>query len=258
MNIEKTLTFEELTWKAVKELDVSNYLVVWPVASLEQHGPHLPLGTDSIILDAVIQNVRTRLGKGFKGIFLPQLWYGKSPEHLGFPGTVSLSARTLISIIEDVLDSLVPHDFKNFVFLNGHGGNSSLLNSISYDLSFTHNVEIYHANLWGGDLFDELIASLFPDLVGTEVHAASIETSLLLHLSPELVKEIPHFKSFVSFKNRLPASWVSHNFKTLGVIGNPSFASAEAGREILDFAVRKICNLFEQISANIVNPNLNS
>lgn len=255
MNDKKTLAFADMTWKAVDALDVTDHLVIWPVASLEQHGPHLPLGTDSIILDAITRDVRINLGKDFQGIFLPQLWYGKSPEHLSFPGTVSLSARTLISVIEDIVASLVPHNFKNFVFLNGHGGNTTLLDSISYDLSFTYNVEIYHVNLWGGELFDELITRLFPALEGTEVHAASVETSLLMHLAPDLVKEIPHFESFVSFKNRLPASWVSHNFDTMGVIGDPSYASVEAGIEIFDYAVTRVCNLLKQISANVVQPN---
>lgn len=252
MTEEKALALADLTWKDVEKLDGSQFLVIWPVAALEQHGPHLPLGTDSLVLDAVTRQVRVELGKDFKCIFLPQLWYGKSPEHLQFPGTVSLKIRTLISIVEDIVASLSRHQLKNFVFLNGHGGNATLLNSVSYDLSFAYDVEIYHVNLWGDDFFDEEIDRLFPSLSGTEVHAATVETSLLMHLAPDLVKEIPQFEQFTSFKERLPSSWVSHQFNTSGVIGDPTLATAEAGKALFDFGVKKVSRLLEEISAHII------
>ncbi len=251
MNNPKALAFTDLTSDAVKNLPAEQYLVIWPIGALEQHGPHLPLGTDSLVLDAVVQQVRLRLGRDFKGLFLPELWYGKSPEHLAFPGTVSLRATTLIAIAEDLVASLAPHGFKNIVFLNGHGGNTPLLDAIGYDLNYSYGTKIYYANLWDGAFFNDIIEKLFPTLAGTEVHAASIETSLLMYLAPETVGEIPHFDTFVSFKDRLPASWVSHEFDTSGVIGDPSLASAEAGRQIMDYTVERVCDLLKRISEEV-------
>lgn len=252
MKEEKTLAFADLSFEMVKKLDASQYLVIWPVASLEQHGPHLPLGTDSIVLQTVVEQTRLRLGKDFRGIFLPQMWFGKSPEHLAFPGTVSMKAATLMAVAEDVVASLTPHGFKNFVFMNGHGGNTTLLDAIGYDLNYTYGAKIYYVNLWDGVFYNDLIEKLFPTLAGTEVHAASIETSLLMYLAPETVGETPRFERYVSFKDRLPSSWVTHEFDTAGVLGDPTLASAEAGRQILDYSVERVCKLLQQISAEVL------
>ena len=98
---EKALALHELTTAQVSNMEPSEWLVVWPIASLEQHGPHLPLGTDAIILGEVVRRVRRRLRAGSRVLFLPMLHFGKSPEHLGFPGTISLSASTLLGVVDE-------------------------------------------------------------------------------------------------------------------------------------------------------------
>lgn len=253
------LRWRELTSVDLSKLDPAQWLAIWPIASLEQHGPHLPLGTDAIVLEAIVQGIEERLEPSFPALLLPIMPLGKSPEHLSFPGTVSLRASTLLAIAEDVVSSLTAHGFRRLVFLNGHGGNTALLRAISADLCLGFGSRIYHIDWWADSFFDEIIAKLFPELAGTEVHAASVETSLLLHLRPDLVKPLPstakenHRANLdrvrIWFTSPAAWSWLTRDFGDTGIIGDPSLASAEAGEQILSFAIDRVCRLLETIRA---------
>ncbi|MGQ9599345.1 MAG: creatininase family protein [Anaerolineae bacterium] len=249
------IRWQELTSSDLSQKELARWLVIWPVASLEQHGPHLPLGTDTIVLEAIIQGVRHQLGPGFPALLLPVMPLGKSPEHLSYPGTVSLQTSTLLAIVEDIASSLASHGFRRLVFLNGHGGNTALLRAIGPDLRLKYGSFVYHIDWWADSFFDEIIAELFPALAGTEVHAASIETSLLLHLRPDLVKPLPTTADLGTDLHQIrerftsPAAWgwVTQDFGDLGVIGDPSLASAKAGERILVFAIDRVCCMLETI-----------
>jgi creatinine amidohydrolase len=254
-HIDSIPCLAELTSPAVARLVPSDWLVVWPVASLEQHGPHLPLGTDAIVLDALVNRVRATLGSTRKALFLPMLQIGKSPEHLGFPGTISVRASTLIAIAEDVVSSCVSHGFRHFVFLNGHGGNTALLQGIAQDLRQQHDALVYSIDLWPAVFTKDLIESTFPDLMAPEVHAASAETSMLLYLHPELVGNLPQLPEGQAVRARevteklgqVPWGWLSEDFGAAGVIGDPTWASAKAGERLLASAAMKICDLLAWI-----------
>lgn len=245
------MAFSELTSTDLTGLDRERQLVVWPIASLEQHGPHLPLGTDAIVLRALIENVRQRLGAGFPGILLPALELGKSPEHLAFAGTVSLRATTLIAIMEDVVSSLARHGFRHFAFLNGHGGNTALLQSMAFDLQERFNVKVYNIDLWGSSFFDPVISDVFPDLAGTEVHAGSVETAMLLYLCPNLVKTAPKIEAPTSFASRLASGWAAQEFHPSGVIGDPSKASVESGARFFDYAIQRVSDILLSIATDM-------
>ncbi len=243
---KKALALHELTTATVSSLQASKWLVVWPIASLEQHGPHLPLGTDAIVLDAVVDRVRGRLGAGFQALFLPTMPLGKSPEHLGFRGTVSLSASTLLAVLDDLVASLAVSEFRRLVILNGHGGNTALLQAMGPDLRYKYGVRVYHIDLWASPFFDDVIAEMYPSLAGTDIHAASVETSLLLHLCPDLVDQVPASVQAQPL-GPVPSGWLARDFGELGVIGDPSLASAEDGRRLLAYAVEKVCTMLQSI-----------
>ena len=110
-------------------------IAVQPVASVEQHGPHLPLGTDSMIVSAFAERLRQRFQEeGFPGLFLPLMPYGKSNEHINYPGTITYSAQTFISVLMDIGRSCARAGFKKMVFLNGHGGNHEVLDVVCREL----------------------------------------------------------------------------------------------------------------------------
>lgn len=237
----QAVNLHEISFSQAADLPIRTRTAIFPIGSNEQHGPHLPTGTDSIILDNVIQGVREKLGTDFPAFFLPLLPYGKSPEHLDFPGTISLQATTLIAILEDIVSSLAPHGVKKIILLNSHGGNTALLNSIAYDLRQSYKISVYNLNLWGEDFFDaNTIEKIFPNLTYPEVHAASIETSLLQYLRPQLVTEIPFNempqKPFPSF----PCGWSTPDISRNGVIGDISGSSEEAGKRLYELTVDKV------------------
>ncbi len=189
-----------------------------------------------------------RLGAGFPALFLPLQAMGKSPEHLAFAGTVSLQMATMMQICEDIISSLSAHGFKRYIFLNGHGGNTALLQSFGYDLRCKHRVRIFNIDLWASSFFDEITASVFPNLVGKEVHGGSVEASMMMHLFPELVGELPQTTAPLDFGKPVHSSWASQDFGAEGVIGDPTQATAEKGEIIIRHAIEKTTQLIQEIS----------
>lgn len=242
----KALRMNELTSNQVKALNPATCTVIWPVSSLEQHGPHLPLGTDAIILENVVEKIREKLGSDSKEIFLPQMNYGKSPEHLMFPGTVSFQATTLIAMADDLVSSLTKHGFKRFVFLNSHGGNTALLDGVSFDLRYKYDAKILNLYLFEGSGITALLQQLFPDLKDIEIHAASLETSVMLYLRPELVGKIPQGNFAEKLIGLGSWGWATTDFGANGVIGDPSYASAKIGEVLVNYAVDRACEFFHK------------
>ena len=248
---KKAKAFQEISSETAGHLAAQGWMVVWPVAALEQHGPHLPLGTDALVLDALISACRENLGDAFRGVFLPTLNYGKSPEHLHFAGTVSLQSTTLLALVDDVTASLARHGFRHFVFFNGHGGNAALLQAAAFDLRAKYDVHIYNLDLWGGGFFRSMIAEYFPSLVGREVHAASAETALMQYLYPALVGDVPVVEVPQKDTDGLSHGWLAEDFHTSGVIGDPTLANAGIGQKIFQDAVKKACQLLKDLENQI-------
>ena len=249
MNREKARAFQEITSSTAKQMVDADVMVVWPVAALEQHGPHLPLGTDALVLDAIVAGCREKLGASFRGLFLPTMSYGKSPEHMNFAGTVSLSAETLLAVTDDIVASLARHGFRHFVFFNGHGGNAALLQSYAFDLRDRYDALVYNLDLWGGGFFSEMIAEYFPALKKKEVHAASVETALMQFLYPHLTGDVPASGNEKEFGDGLRYGWLAEDFSPSGVIGDPSLANTEIGEKIYWDAVDRACGMLRDLEA---------
>lgn len=243
----KAQRLNELTTKQVSNLDPTNCIAIWPVSSLEQHGPHLPLGTDAIILENIVEKIREKLEENFNGFFLPQMNYGKSPEHLMYPGTISIQATTLLAVADDVVASLSKHGFKRFVFLNSHGGNTALLEAASFDLRYKYDAKILNLYLFDGNDFNSFLSQLFPNLKEIEIHAASLETSVMLYLRPELVGKIPQGNPAEQLLSLGPWGWATSDFGANGVIGDPSYASAEIGEVLVNYAVNRVCEILYKL-----------
>jgi len=133
------LKWGELTSEDFKRLAKAETLVLFPIGSMEQHGPHLPVSTDSLIVDAVVDGVVEELDD-VQCIVLPILWCSKSNEHIAFPGTIFLSPETFVHVVDDISASVARAGFKRLVFMNWHGGNTDLLASIIVDIRQRHRV----------------------------------------------------------------------------------------------------------------------
>ena len=216
-------------------------LAILPVASIEQHGSHLPLATDLLIMNAIAEQVAPRLdGATFR---LPTFPYGTSMYQSDFAGTLWLTADTLFCVIRDVIESLYEHGITRVVVLNNHGGANGttvvprgnfVVKSAVRQMNYDHpDCEA----IWVQPLAAARIELMgIFETAGEEFHAGEIETSLLLHLHEELVKGraedfVPEkggeYLDFVPFQHLCPG----------GVWGYPSRANAETGKRALEAAV---------------------
>jgi creatinine amidohydrolase len=173
-----------MTWPDVEALD-RNVVVVIPTGSLEQHGPHLPLFTDSLIVTAVAEAVEKRIPS--KVLLTPTLWLGASAHHLPFAGSLSNSFSAYMGAIESVAESLLRHGFTKFYVLNGHGGNDDPNGMVMRELKARHpNATFGHSDYYVFAL--EEAAAVMEGPSKRIQHACEAEASLVMHLRPELVR----------------------------------------------------------------------
>ena len=230
-------------------------VLLQPLGAIEQHGPHLPLSTDSVVARAVAEEVVRRCGDEHDVWLLPTLDYTKSNEHAWSPGTVWLSATTLLAVLDDIGRCVATTGVQRLVFLNGHGGNSSLLNVACREIRLQHGLMTFLMH--PGVPPDQGGTSPAHEL-GMGVHGGTEETSIMLHLAPELVdmskavRRIPERlaeNSAVRFGGRVSFGWLSNDFFDDGLIGDPTQASAELGAELFDGSVRALCAAMAEIAA---------
>jgi creatinine amidohydrolase len=163
----------ENTWKEVRDSGVDTAVVAF--GSIEQHGHHLPLGTDWMIADAEARALAEKLN----AFVLPAMPFGNSREHMAFPGTITLRPATLGAVLEDIVESLRSHGIRKIVVLSSHGGNW-ILKPTMRELNFKYpDIMIVHSNGIVPERGDEPPG---------EIHAGKDETSAILHIRPDLVK----------------------------------------------------------------------
>ncbi|MBK0870416.1 creatininase family protein [Saccharopolyspora sp. HNM0986] len=202
-------------------------VAVLPVGSFEQHGEHLPLTTDTVIACLIAQ----RIAEDYDLFLLPPITVSCSHEHDSFPGTVSVSATTLVAMIEDIRVSLRRSDITKLVLVNGHGGNYVLSNITQQANTDERCVVLFPG---GGDMNRAREHAGAVTSSHEDMHAGELETSLLLHAHPHLVGE-SYYRADHQADDRphLLTLGVEH-YSPSGVIGRPSEATAAKGRAILD------------------------
>ena len=239
------MRWEELTSPDVAALDRERTVVMLPLGSVEQHGHHLPLGTDTMLAHAVSLAAAVRTGDAF---VLPPPWFGFSAHHMRFPGSVTLRAETLIALAEDVVASLVQHGFRRILIVNGHGGNAGVIDVLASNLGHRHYGAARIAALTYFHLAREAISKLRQSEPGGMGHACEFETALVEHLRPDLVKiekaeaTYPDPGSAYLTTDLLGSSAIRtyHDFADLsphGTLGDPLLASPEAGSAFFEAAV---------------------
>ena len=219
-------------------------VAVLPVGAVEQHGPHLPVATDYYMAEAVAEGAARLAGESCDITLLPGLAYTKSDEHAWSPGTLWLSARTLLSVLDDLGRSLAAGPVRRLAFLNAHGGNSALLGVALRELRTRHGLRTFllHASL-PADQGGTSPATEY----GMGVHGGLKETAAMLHLHPDLVdmdqarRSVPeHLTSYehIGFGKPVSFGWTSDDFATgNGLIGDPTGATPELGRKLIDASI---------------------
>lgn len=253
----KEIWLQNLTWEEIKQRAVEcKYTIILPVGSTEQHGRHLPVGTDTMVAITLAEAA----AKQTNVLVAPPLWFGWSPHHMILPGTITIRPEVLIEIFFDIVQSLNGHGFKRFVFLNGHRiVNISWLQIVGEKAKRELGVKVI--------IFDPafMSKSITESLGWGEIgHAEEIESSHMWHSYPELVKmeratDNPLVgNSFYHVDPRFPGDTLcyvpsspeemkAHALEAGGTTGEPSKASQEGGKKYHEHLVEKLVLAIEKI-----------
>lgn len=224
----------DMTWTEVDSLSRDTPVVI-PVAALEQHGHHMPVFTDSLLLGEVVRRVAEPLKDNV--LFAPLMWFGNSEHHLDFPGTLTATPRGYLDLLGDLTENFLTHGFKRIVFLNGHGGNITPGKQGVFEVRQKHRTRkdllLLFATYWDFARPWETSSDLVQKQMG---HACEWETSMILRINPELVKGDVSQLETVDFGFAFePAyrGWITKDRTVPGHIGSPQFATVEKGEHLL-------------------------
>ncbi len=232
----------------LRNLAAKDTIVIVPIGSVEQHGPHLPVQVDALLSSEVALRAARRASDQESVIVTPCIWTGLAEHHMAFGGTITLDYSTLFALVRCVVRSLVQHGFQRILLLNGHGGNITALNVITGELTVEFAVPLVICSYW------EIAKEAFAEILERQVtvrHAGEAETSMLLALKPDLVDtarlpeaEGPSSPELADLVGEGAYRWRTFASRTTtGVIGEAKTATAEKGRRLLDAASGKLAEL---------------
>mgnify|MGYP005840652803 CR=1 FL=1 len=254
--MKRKVLWAEMRRPELEEALRQRAVVILPVGAIEQHGPHLPVDTDTHSVTEIAVRLAESLAEP-RVLVLPTVAYGLSPHHMGFVGTITLRFDTLVGVVRDICRSVHAHGFRKIILLNGHGGNSALLNAVAGSL-VEERIFVASLTYWTPIAAD--LREIGRSELGGMSHACEMETSVQLHLRPHLVDMASAFAapvvpltSFFFRDFRAPGSVTyTADFKldaVDGVRGDPTAAKAETGERILDAAVAKIGQFLREFAA---------
>jgi creatinine amidohydrolase len=248
----------EMTWQEVADAgaDAARWIAVLPLAAVEQHGPHLPLGVDTFIAEAYLARVRESLPADLPATFLPVQRIGVSVEHLAFPGTLTLSASSAIAAWTEIGESLARAGLRKLVLITSHGGNVAAMELVARDLRTRHGML---AVTVGWHRFGYPENTFTGDEKRHGIHGGDIETSLMLAGKPETVRRerapnatpatvamAQEFKWLGAYR---PAgfAWMTQDINPTGAIGDATLATAPKGEAALAHGAAAFVELLREI-----------
>jgi creatinine amidohydrolase len=250
------LNWSEMATTDFARLDKERCVAVFPLGATVQHGPHLPLMVDHCIAEGVARTAAASVRSDTNALLMPTLTIGKSNEHALFPGTLSFSAPTLIAMLMEIGESVFRTGIKKLLLLNGHGGQSALTQIVVRDLRVKHDALVVAVNWWSARNRNDY----FPEAEQAHgIHGGAEETSVMMHLRPELVRknQIRNFQpSTQKHSDAFPIlmgrgatfGWMAQDLNSQGACGDTTCASADLGKQIIDDASRSIADLIEEMT----------
>jgi len=238
----------ELHWPQVAALS-KDTPVAFPVAALEQHGHHMPVFTDSLLLGEVVRRAQERLGD--RVLWAPLMWLGNSEHHLDFAGTLTASPRTYLNLLGELMENFIHHGFKRLVFVNGHGGNIVPGQQAVFEVRQRHrrrnDLLLLFATYWTlGGKPHEVDRSIKQQRMG---HACELETSMMLRIAPHLVGDLSKVEPVEFGVPFEPAyrGWITNDRSQPGHIGDPRSATAEKGETLFRVFSDDLVKMFERV-----------
>ena len=235
------MLLQEQPWPVIDGLS-RDIPVVIPIAACEQHGHHLPVFTDSMLLGEIVRRIEEQVSE--EALLCPLQWLGNSHHHMDFPGTLSASPRTYLDLLNGLVENMLAHGFKRILLLNGHGGNDVPAKQAVFEVRQRHreraDLLLLCATYWalgtrpweGG-----------PDFQQHEMgHACEWETSMMLRIAPQLVGDYQRCEAIEPGNSFLPASrgWITKDRSSVGHIGWPQLAAEEKGEHLFTVFTRDV------------------
>jgi creatinine amidohydrolase len=249
--------WSDLTTEEFKNLDPERVVTILPVAATEQHGPHLPVATDTAICESLIRLTLDRLPDDLQVLVLPTQPIGKSNEHLRSPGTLTYSAETVLRIWTEVGECVHRAGLRKMVIVNSHGGNSELMGIVARELRVRLGMLVVTTAWMRFGVPDGLYGEIE---MAHGIHAGDVETSLMLHLRPDLVdmERAAHFvPRSVAMENEFALlrptgphafAWIAQDVHPSGAIGDASLGAAEKGCRTAEHQVAGFIDLLRDVS----------
>lgn len=246
------MIWDELTSPYIEQLD-RKIPVILPVAATEQHGPHLPLATDRMIGWHFVKELDRKIPD--QVLILPSVAVGCSNHHMDFSGTLSVSHEAFASYVEEILESVLAHDFQNIIILNSHGGNQGIGQVILERLG-PDTIQLVLVTWW--KLVSDALVKITESGPGGVGHACEFETSLMLHIAPHLVQT----DLITTGENQVTFPWAEadmlrgsraglyrsmYEMTPNGVFGDPTKASAKKGEQISSLVVQGLRMLVQDL-----------
>ena len=246
--------WNNLTTKEISKLS-RNTVIIVPFSAIEQHGPHLPVSTDKVILDRILEKLCTKNKKNKDFVVLPNLCIGSSSEHSSFEGTLSVNSLYYINFCLNYLESIFSKKFYKFIFLNSHGGQTSHIEIIAKELKTKFiKSKIIKANYFLFSGYENIIST---NELTYGYHGGDFETSLMLYLANEKVrvnkiskeKLSPDYnnKKIISFEKNIKLQWDTKDISKSGIIGNPQNASSIKGQKLTKVAISTIEKIIKEL-----------
>ena len=245
--------YEDLTGPEIATEISSSSILLLPVGAVEQHGPHLPLSVDHVIAHETATAVVDECGDELDVWQLPTISISKSSEHAWSPGTLYLSPETLLAMLRDIGRSITPTGAERLVLLNGHGGNTTHLETALRELRLEFGLKTFlmHPALppaYGG--------SSTENELGMGIHGGLDETSVFMHLRPDQVqlekaaRRVPEAldkNTHVKFGGSVSFGWLSNDFNPDVYIGDPTGATAVRGEQLFERSIATLSEAIEEV-----------
>ncbi|MGB4359780.1 MAG: creatininase family protein [Rhodoferax sp.] len=254
-----TLDFERLRASGL----AARTIAVLPVAATEQHGPHLPLSVDTVLVDGIITTSLDQLPADLPVLFLPTQAVGLSPEHARFPGTLTLKNETILRLWTDIAESVAAAGIRKLVLFNSHGGHVGVMDLVARDLRARLDMLVYSVSWFNLPLADTQGRNVHALFSAEEhrfgIHGGDIETSMMLALDPARVDmaQARHFESraqaragaFEILGNGKSAKlgWQTQDYNPAGAVGHAANATAEKGQALVDAAANALARLLVEV-----------
>jgi creatinine amidohydrolase len=244
--------------------DAARTIAVLPVAATEQHGPHLPLSVDRVLVDGVIAAALPHLAADLKALILPTQVVGLSPEHACFAGTLTLSNATILRVLTEIAECVAAAGIRKLVLFNAHGGNVSVMDLVARDLRARLGMLVYSVSWFNLPLLDVQGNDVNALFTAAEhrfgIHGGDVETSMMLALDPAHV-DMSQARDFASTAQtraqQFPIlgngksaklAWQTQDYNPAGAVGNAANATADKGRTLVDAAGRALAQVLSEVN----------